>query len=378
MNIDPDFCKEGAEPHLRTRKNIFDLDASHWDRFKAAFRQLNDKNLYAKYAVEHTFHYDDPMTDHGTPGFLAFHRGQIQDLETELMREGNDCTLTFPFWDWSEDVSSFEDSEIWSDRYMGDKRGCVVTGLPADWRYDDMCVGREVAVTRALHNARDLLILVESNANKDFKKFVKNIEQVHNLAHIFVGGNMKDKVGKASPSDPMFYLHHAFIDSLYFKWQKIRTDTSDQLLRPALRPMIGQISDDRTCVYLPINRELTDDIEATCVKYQGTVNAAPPGSSLMQALVQDSNCVSLQRQMQAGECSAEELQNLVCIDAPECAFSEAEEADASAAFLNVSVDDEVSTLHDLESTLACTSYSTDFTSAEKHLCFKCDVPCAGR
>merc|ERR1719230_1742299 len=106
------------------------------------------------------------------------------------------------------------------------------------------------------------------SGTSEFTSFVSDIEGVHNGVHGAIKGNMASKVGKASPSDPMFYLHHAFIDSLYFKWQKIRTDTSDQLLRPALRPMIGQISDDRTCVYLPINRELTDDIEATCVKYQ--------------------------------------------------------------------------------------------------------------
>merc|ERR1719386_548483 len=112
-----------------------------WRKFKEAFRSLYSKGLYKKYAVEHTKHYhDDPKNgffkDHkGAYGFLAFHRGQIQDLETELMQEAGDCSMGFPFWDWSMDVATFKTSEIWSDEYMGNDEGCVVSGLPADWEY---------------------------------------------------------------------------------------------------------------------------------------------------------------------------------------------------------------------------------------------------
>jgi len=391
--IGSNFCRPDVGAHLRVRKNIFDMDRTTWDQFKAAFRSFYTKGLYTKFSVEHTMHYENApehghFRDHnGAYGFLAFHRGQIQDLETELMQEADDCEMTFPFWDWSLDVASFEASEIWSEGYMGNSVGCVMTGLPAGWTYDapdlnldDPCVERHVRTSRGLVDSRRLALMI--GGNPDFEVFVRNLEAIHNTFHGAVGGrpgNMASKVGRASPSDPMFYLHHAFIDSVYFRWQTIYNDNSAPLLRESLRPVVGIYDNDQDCVYLPVHRSLADDVEATCVSYQPAENAHPQDSLLLQTFASDNSCMALQKQILHGECSPEELRMLVCVTASQCLVSEDEEFEESRMFDKDATTEKVfeNTLHKLTGELTCHGYSAEYNVAERHHCYKCDVPCGG-
>ncbi|PAV66457.1 hypothetical protein WR25_22495 [Diploscapter pachys] len=46
----------------------------------------------------------------------------------------------------------------------------------------------------------------------------KTFESIHGLSHVWVGGFMF--VIRVSPNDPVFYMHHSFIDSLWEKFRK--------------------------------------------------------------------------------------------------------------------------------------------------------------
>ena len=43
--------------------------------------------------------------------------------------------------------------------------------------------------------------------------------QLHNRVHLWVGGNM---VPMTSPHDPIFFLHHSFVDKLWADWQALQ------------------------------------------------------------------------------------------------------------------------------------------------------------
>lgn len=45
----------------------------------------------------------------------------------------------------------------------------------------------------------------------------------HTAGHFGVGGEMGNAV--SSPGEPLFYLHHAFIDKIWWDWQKKDLDT---------------------------------------------------------------------------------------------------------------------------------------------------------
>lgn len=377
---------------MRVRKNIFDMELPQWAKLKEAWRSLYDKGLYTKYAVEHTMHYDDrpeegQWKDHNNaPGFLAFHRSTIQDLETELMQEADDCSLGFPFWDWSMDVGTFATSEIWSEQYMGNSEGCVVSGLPGGWEYEagrrPPCVERHVEYHNNLYSS--LQIAEEIQIIEDFRRFNGQLERHHGVVHFSIGGNMNRKVGRASPSDPMFYLHHAFIDSIYFKWQRSHVDDSRSLLRDALVPFIGRYNEADDCVYLPVHRSFPQNTEATCVHYHATENAHPPDSTLLQAYNADSSCVALHNQIERNECTVEELENIVCVQTVGCTFNETKELEDEAQFERDvlkeqpgEIEKSKEQMHKLYEKIRCKSYSSDFTPAEARLCYKCDVPCKG-
>jgi tyrosinase len=50
--------------------------------------------------------------------------------------------------------------------------------------------------------------------------------QLHNRTHIFIGGTMKYAW---SPNDPVFLLHHAFVDRLWVLWEKYQRQTNKAL-----------------------------------------------------------------------------------------------------------------------------------------------------
>lgn len=43
--------------------------------------------------------------------------------------------------------------------------------------------------------------------------------QLHNRVHLWVGGNMAPMT---SPNDPVFFLHHCFIDKVWADWQAVQ------------------------------------------------------------------------------------------------------------------------------------------------------------
>ena len=65
-------------------------------------------------------------------------------------------------------------------------------------------------------------------SSTSFSKYASCIEQgVHGYGHVAIGGVMNDFY--ASPSDPVFFLHHAWVDRLYYNWQagdQVRVSTT--------------------------------------------------------------------------------------------------------------------------------------------------------
>jgi len=52
----------------------------------------------------------------------------------------------------------------------------------------------------------------------------ERISVIHNVVHLWVGGDM---LTMGSSNDPVFWLHHCFIDALYYGWQSLHPYTSN-------------------------------------------------------------------------------------------------------------------------------------------------------
>jgi tyrosinase len=238
------------------------------NRFVAALIELKRKR-----SPEEMSHYDhlvhvhhrammdiNPDPAHGGPAFFPWHRYYLRHLELDLQQV--DPSVTIPYWDWTRDRS--HTGAPWTADLMGgdgrDRDGRVMTGPFAysggNWPitvkdFPEMpdYLARGLSPPSALPERRGvgrIMGRVPYDASPwNFRtdpggSFRAALEMdPHNLVHAWVGGNMG---GAASPNDPVFFLHHAMIDRLWAKWQRLHPT---ERYRPRAGGPRGHNLDDR-------------------------------------------------------------------------------------------------------------------------------------
>jgi tyrosinase len=182
-----------------------------------------------------------------TPSFLPWHRRFLLELEKSLRRV--DSSVTVPYWDWTRDRSTT--SVPWTKDLLGgngrrsDRQ--VMTGPFAysaghwpiktgitDGRFLTRDLGRASApialpTRRELQRALDDPVYDVAPWNSTVTRGFRNkLEgwgkgsgsaswRTHNRVHRWVGGAM---LGGASVNDPVFWVHHAFLDLQWSRWQR--------------------------------------------------------------------------------------------------------------------------------------------------------------
>jgi hypothetical protein len=179
--------------------------------------------------------------------------------------DSDPCSLAIPYWNWDLEMEKFADSAVFGNARLGslnaDLHGKELASA------DEMCVkdgafGKNTATSafgkgsNALGDAdnggegcdcirrcgtgitempyTDIISTLQDpkNGMADFyvmSAFLEN--DMHNHFHEAIGGWTKDAgamvgpmSGMASPYDPMFFLHHGFVDYLYRLWQDAHYD----------------------------------------------------------------------------------------------------------------------------------------------------------
>ena len=159
--------------------------------------------------------------------FLPWHRWFI--LQYENLLQQIDCRVTVPYWDWSLVGGSPFSSSVWNtgNNGFGGNGGpggsCVNTGpfrqgvwsLPAS--AGGGCLTRNFFGTAP--DAIAVQNLISSNPNPShFLNFEVMLRvQFHNVVHCRIGGTM---CTGDSASAPEFFLHHGFVDKIWWDWQK--------------------------------------------------------------------------------------------------------------------------------------------------------------
>ncbi|MFJ4618043.1 tyrosinase family protein [Streptomyces sp. NPDC088812] len=251
-----------------TRKDVSTLTGTERRRFVAALLDIKRSGEYDEFVRMHIDYYVSDgegglRTAHMAPSFLPWHRRFLLDLETALRRV--DPSVTLPYWDWTRDRG--KTSVPWTEDLLGgDGRGSdrqVTTGpfayATGNWTLKEGVTDTEF-LTRDLGRARDPIELpLESDVEWALEDplydaspwnstspqgFRNKLEgwgtgrgsaawRNHNRVHRWVGGAM---VGGASVNDPVFWLHHAYIDLLWTRWQQRHHDHRYQ---PAEPPAAG-------------------------------------------------------------------------------------------------------------------------------------------
>ncbi|KAF8954699.1 hypothetical protein BDZ97DRAFT_1927844 [Flammula alnicola] len=218
--------------------------------FKAAKTRFDEFQAY---------HIQQADKVHVTGQFLPWHRHFVKRYELALRDECGYKAAT-PYWDWTQDAdeaSSISGAPVFDPitGFGGDGvpgtytlppnissdnrvivpafRGCVRDGPFANYtlRLGPGKLITEHCLTRGINNdARKYLTSsAMANATKlpTFELFRIELEgepitsdhRMHDGGHIAVGGEMSNFY--SSPGDPLFYLHHANLDRIWWNWQQM-------------------------------------------------------------------------------------------------------------------------------------------------------------
>ncbi|MFJ8386456.1 tyrosinase family protein [Streptomyces sp. NPDC094438] len=227
---------------MAVRKNQADLTADEKRRFVAALLQLKRDGRYDAFVTTHNaFIMSDSDTGdrvgHRSPSFLPWHRRFLIEFEQAL--QSVDASVTLPYWDWTADRTAA--SSLWAADFLGgtgrSRDGQVMDGpfaqsagnwtvnVRVDGRtYLRRALGAAVAQLPTRAEVDGVLAMTTydmapwNSASDGFRNHLEGWRGVnlHNRVHVWVGGQMSTG---ASPNDPVFWLHHAFIDKLWAQWQ---------------------------------------------------------------------------------------------------------------------------------------------------------------
>ncbi|MET9479491.1 tyrosinase family protein [Streptomyces sp. NPDC006638] len=236
---------------MYTRKNQRNLSGAEKKRFVGAVLELKRRGTYEEFVRLHTRYYVSDAeggvrAGHMAPSFLPWHRRYLLDFERALRQI--DPAVTIPYWDWTTDNTPA--AALWRDDFLGGTgRGRdqqVMTGPFAysagNWTIkggvtDDRFLTRDLgrpSAPIALPSKAELAAAMnekvydaapwDSTVTSGFRNRLEGWTsggrerwRNHNRVHRWIGGAM---LGAASPNDPVFWLHHAFVDLLWDRWQQ--------------------------------------------------------------------------------------------------------------------------------------------------------------
>ena len=213
-----------------SRKDQASLPIEERTAFKNAILHLVSEGKYFDLI---RFHMNMRYNMHGTMGltglyrFLAWHRRYLVEFERNLqradliLRPSATEAISVPYWRWED---GFPD---WLDGFLPVKNLSNGSDVPP----------RKTAPPPEKATASDIDIIVNGfrgqvtniPGENDYTKFTYGLEgwgsrpdgsslPAHNHGHAWVGGIMNNT--SMSPTDPIFWLHHAQVDRLWYIWQQ--------------------------------------------------------------------------------------------------------------------------------------------------------------
>ncbi|MCI0458471.1 MAG: tyrosinase family protein [Gemmataceae bacterium] len=268
------------------RKTVQSLNREEKKAFTDALLVLKKKGRYDEYVHWHhavmvptvlPYEPRDALYRNGAhrgPSFLPWHREFLMQVEADL--RAIKPSISIPYWDWTEDAALPDPNTapVWGDDLMGgngvEADGWQVGNGPFAYKTGNWPIPVEhdgPALTRRFGNwlpdfklptKEDLALAMGEifydtphyNSSPFTLGFRNRLEgwvttrgdsrvktpgsQLHNRVHLWVGGrwteNGQEKVGSmvpmTSPNDPVFFLHHCFVDKVWADWQAAQAQTN--------------------------------------------------------------------------------------------------------------------------------------------------------
>ncbi|ORX91458.1 Di-copper centre-containing protein [Basidiobolus meristosporus CBS 931.73] len=204
----------------RVRREFRQLSNGEKTAFIEAINTLKQSGVYDRLVNVHLTYVPHA---HSTAPFFTWHRVFIHQFENAL--RAVNPSLTLPYWDWTIEARSPENSEIWrwfggNGNGVGDS--CLTEGPFGGWearfprrhclsrRWDG---GRSISSFWSRQSLNNII-----RRSRDYDELREYIEPgPHAAVHFGVGGDFRVM---SSPNDPLFWMHHAFVDKIWADWQE--------------------------------------------------------------------------------------------------------------------------------------------------------------
>ena len=173
---------------------------------------------------------------HNDPDFLTWHRLYMVQLE-ELMDPWLAGTnLGLPYWDWSKDwatipdlwegmISPIKDSHVfnWDSANCQGKNQDFSQRIKEEWREKD--TKRMVKLSGGIQTTMK---------QRKFTDFMAGLSSNHNFIHNGLQCTMAPS--QTAAYDPIFWLHHSYVDKVFADWQKNHARPILNISNPASKP----------------------------------------------------------------------------------------------------------------------------------------------
>jgi hypothetical protein len=238
---------------------------------------------------------------HFNPKFLPWHRLYIKNLEVVLQRHG---AKYLPYWDWSIDYLDPLHSPILSRDFFGsndeishkikDSRFSHTNYKTAFGKYDLI---RDYTLNDDITFYHPFLLDRERN-NRSFSEWSLNLEYgPHALVHSVIGGKLGDMSKWTASNDPLFWLHHTFIDKLWWDYQtgndKLDYDglayNSNVSKQDLLLPWNVQIQNVMNISDICVDYKIQQDIQQQDIQQRGGNITVPEPSVVTDFWLNNSN-----------------------------------------------------------------------------------------
>lgn len=320
-------CKNGFKVYSvqrRTRKEIHDWTEEEFKKFVKAVRSLKNSPMQS-----YPFNYDSfvslhssAVNAHGGPEFLPWHRKFLLDFENQIQRLADDCSLAIPYWNWAEETGDVAGSLVWQSSHYGSlKEGCLADGVGAGWVNEQGgCVERhpKKTVDGVLPSWKTIVETLEAVTEYTGRQGVCNsIENGlgHGPVHVIIGGDMATIL---SPRDPVFFLHHAFVDRMFYYWQEYHlmhktgavTNTCGDLKNCNRLGVFNEMSNEYMGAYDPVDNcvAIPASDPSACISYLPRSEGAWMSHT----------CARVVGGLELGTCSVTALKHDAEVDASTC------------------------------------------------------------
>ncbi|KAL4860738.1 hypothetical protein BDV12DRAFT_90422 [Aspergillus spectabilis] len=187
---------------------------------------------------------------HNAASFLPWHRLFVHIYEKALQKYCN-YDEPMPYWDWTLDFQNLLTSPIWntddgfgpngsilSDGDTCVNGNCVTSGPFANFTpvyyeglYHPHCLSRGFLDEETVKRVGNLTMRPDKIAEiiKGEARYFDFLIGVERLSHSSIPYMVQgDFRVLTAPNDPVFYLHHAQVDRLWWSWQRVSTERREQ------------------------------------------------------------------------------------------------------------------------------------------------------